>query len=183
MLRKISLPAWAALVLALFLVLLVVTAWLIFSLNPSHVPWRTAMSWTRIVSVLVLLVLTPLVFYWTIRYWLVGYQARYPDIDHAWRAGVEILERNGIFPQTVPIFLVLGSPSPELERSLMDACGTEFAVRGVPEGPAPLHWYGNTDRIYLVCSEVGWLSRLNREVEQAQAAKSGAVSAASVTEA
>jgi hypothetical protein len=174
MLRKISLPGWAALVLALFLLLLVLAAWLIFSFNSNHIPWRTAMSWQRIIAVLVLLIVTPLVFFWTIRYWLVGYQSRFPDIDHAWRAGVEALERNGIYPQSVPIFLILGLPSQDLERSLMDASGTEFAVRGVPEGPAPLHWYGNADRIYLVCSEVGWLSRITREVDQMQAAKTGA---------
>jgi hypothetical protein len=182
MLRKISLPAWAALVLALFLLLLVVAAWLIFSFNPSHVPWRTAMSWSRIAAVLVLLILTPLVFYWTIRYWLVGYQSRFPDIDHAWQAGVKALERNGIDPRAVPIFLILGMPSPELERSLMDACGSEFAVRGVPEGTAPLHWYANADRIYLVCSEVGWLSRITREVDQAQAARTGGAVAAIAAE-
>jgi hypothetical protein len=155
----------------LFLVLLVLAAWLIFSFNPAHVPWRHAMSWTRIATVLVLLALTPLTFYWTLRYWLVGYRSRYPDIDHAWNAGMEAMRRNDISPQAVPIFMVLGCPSAELERSLMEACGSEFTVRGIPDGPAPIHWYANAERIYLVCSEVGWLSRVNREVEQAQTAR------------
>jgi hypothetical protein len=172
--RRLSLSAWAAVVLFLVLVLLVAAAWLILSLNPNHVPWRTAMSFYRIGAILALLLITPLVFYWTLRYWLVGFQPRYPDLEHAWRAGMTAMERNGIDPRRVPIVLVLGLPSHELEQSLMDACGTEFAVRNVPEGPGPLHWYGTSDRIYLVCSEVGWLSRINREVNQVQAVRGAA---------
>ena len=88
------------------------------------------------------------------------------SIDYAWNAGVTALKRNGISMKSTPVFLILGSPSPELELTTMDACGQEFAVRGVPEGPAPLHWYANADGIYLVCSEVGWLNRVNRVVQQ-----------------
>jgi hypothetical protein len=158
----------ASLVLGFFLLVLVVIAWTIFSLSPSHVPWRHAMTWTRIFSVVALVFLVPLTFYWMLRFWLVGFRSRFPEIDDAWNAGVQALARNGISLRAAPVFLILGVPSAELERSIMDACGGEFSVRGVPEGPAPLHWYANADRIYLVCSEVGWLSRINREVNQAQ---------------
>lgn len=183
MLRKLSSYAKASFVLGLFLVILVAIAWTVFSLSPSHVPWRHAMTWTRIVSVVALVLLVPLTFYWMLRFWLVGYQSRFPDIDHAWEAGVQALARNGISLRSVPVFLILGVPSADLERSIMDACGSEFAVRGVPEGPAPLHWYANADRIYLVCSEVGWLSRINREVNQAKRSASDTAPATIAAEA
>ena len=180
---KLSTHAWAALVLGIFLLVLVLVAWTIFSLSPTHVPWRHAMPWPRIISVVALVFLVPLTFYWALRFWLVGYRSRFPDVDHAWNAGLQALARNGISLRDAPVFLILGIPSPELERSLMDACGGEFAVRGAPEGPAPLHWYASADRIYLVCSEVGWLSRINREVHQAQGARSDAAPAAAIAEA
>jgi hypothetical protein len=183
MLRRLSLQAKAAFVLGFFLLVLVAVAWTIFSLSSSHVPWRHAMTWTRILSVVALLFLIPLVFYWMLRFWLVGYRSRFPDIDEAWNAGVKALARNGISLRTEPVFLILGVPSADLERSIMDACGGEFSVRGVPEGPAPLHWYANADRIYLVCSEVGWLSRINREVNQAQGSASNAVPVPTVADA
>jgi len=164
--RGLSLPARASLVLGLFLVVLVVVAWTLFLLNPAHVAWRHAISWTRIAAVVVLVFLTPVTFYWALRFWLVGYRSRFPDIDYAWNAGVEALKRNGISLGSAPVFLVVGLPSPELEEAIMDTCGREFAVRGVPEGPAPLHWYANSEAIYLVCSEAGWLSRVNRVVHQ-----------------
>ena len=126
------------------------------------------MSWPRIAIVAVLVLLVPITFYWMLKLWLVGYRSRFSDIDHAWNAGLQALHRNEISLRSVPVFLILGVPSPELERSLMEACGGEFAVRGVPEGPAPFHWYANAERVYLVCSEVGWLSRINREVDQSR---------------
>jgi hypothetical protein len=164
--QGLSLPARASLVLGLFLVLLVVVAWTSFLLNPAHVAWRHAISWTRIAAVVALVFLTPVTFYWALRFWLVGYRSRFPDIDYAWKAGIEALKRNGISLKATPVFLVVGLPSPELEEAIMDACGREFTVRGVPEGPAPLHWYANLEAIYLVCSEAGWLSRVNRVVHQ-----------------
>ncbi len=164
--RGWSLPARAAIVFWLFLVVLVIVAWVLFSLNPFHVPWRHAMTWTRVALILALTVVTPLMLYWVLRLWLITYQSRFPEIDRAWEAGVQALRRNGISLRATPVFLILGSPSPELEQSLMESSGREFAVRGVPEGPAPLHWYASADCVYLVCSEVGWLSRLNRVVHQ-----------------
>lgn len=164
--RGRSLPARAATVFWLFLVVLVVVAWVLFSLNPLHVPWRHAMSWTRVALILALTIVTPFTLYWTLRLWLTTYHSRFPEVDRAWDAGVQALRRNGISLRTTPVFLILGSPSPELEQSLMESSGREFAVRGVPEGPAPLHWYASADCVYVVCSEVGWLSRLNRVVHQ-----------------
>lgn len=183
MFRRFSSHAWASIVLGLFLVILVLIAWTVFSQSPTHIPWRHAMSWTRIVSIVALVLLVPLTFYWMLQFWLVGYRSRFPDIDHAWNAGVQAMSRNGISLRAVPVFLIFGVPSPELERSIMDACGGEFAVRGVPEGPAPLHWYANADRVYLVCSEVGWLSRINREVSQARYTPSKALPGATAAEA
>jgi hypothetical protein len=164
--RGRSLAARAAIVFWLFLVLLVIVAGVLFSLNPLHVPWRHAMSWTHLALVLALTFVTPFTLYWALRLWLITYRSRFPEIDRAWAAGVQALRRNGISLRTTPVFLILGSPSPELEQSLMESSGREFAVRGVPEGSAPLHWYASADCVYVVCSEVGWLSRLNRVVHQ-----------------
>jgi hypothetical protein len=164
--RRLSLPGRAGCALFLFLLLLVLVAWTFYFLNPIHVPWRHAMSWSRMGIVLALVVVTPLTLYWALRCWLIRYQSRFPDIDRAWDAGMQALRNNGISFRTTPVFVVLGSPSPEMERSLMDASHREFLVRGVPEGPAPLHWYANDEGIYLVCSEIGWISRLNRVVHQ-----------------
>ena len=164
--RGLSLPGRAALALFFFLLILVLVAWTLFFLNPIHVPWRHAMSWSRMATVLALVVVTPLTLYGALRYWLIRYQSRFPDVDRAWEAGIQALRRNGISLRSTPVFIILGSPSPELEQSLLDASGREFLVRGVPEGPAPLHWYARDDGIYLVCSEVGWISRVNRVVQQ-----------------
>jgi len=164
--RRLSLPARASFALGLFLVLLIIVAWVAFALNPIHVMWRHAVSWPRVFAVLALAILAPITFYWTLRLWLIGYRSRFPEIDVAWNAGQEALKRHGISIESTPLFLVLGVPSMELEDAMVDACGREFSVRGIPEGPAPMHWYANGEAIYVVCSEVGWLSRINRVVHQ-----------------
>jgi hypothetical protein len=164
--RGLSLPGRAAWVLFLFLLVLVLVVWTVYFLNPIHVPWRHAMSWSRMGTVMALIVVTPLTLYWALRFWLIRYQSRFPDIDRAWNAGVRALRSNGISLRSTPVFIILGCPSPELEQSLMDASGRDFLVRGVPQGPAPMHWYACAEAIYLVCSETGWISRLNQVVQQ-----------------
>ena len=164
--RRLSLPARASLTLALFLIATIIIAWTAFALTPIHVTWRHVISWRRVFAVLTLAVLAPLTFYWALRLWLIGYRSRFPDIDVAWNAGLDALQRNSIPIRSTPVFLILGIPAAEVEDAIADACGREFAVRGVPEGPAPIHWYANAEAVFIVCSEVGWLSRINRVVHQ-----------------
>ena len=52
---------------AVFLVLLVAGVWTVFWLEPGNIPWRHAMSWTRIVLVMLLVIAIPLVLYRAIR--------------------------------------------------------------------------------------------------------------------
>lgn len=154
------LPRLAAILTAIALTIVVITAWTIFLLDPESVPWRHAMTVGRIVTVLALLVAIPIVVYWGLRLWLEGDVSPYPEIDFAWKAGVNALRRNGIDLDAAPTFLILGTGDERHEQRLMDATGLGFRVRGIPEGPAPLHWYANPDGIYLCCTDASWLSAL-----------------------
>ena len=141
------------------------------------------MTWTRIVAVVALVFLVPLAFYWMVRFWLVGYRSRFPDIDH----GLE-RRRPSLGPQRH--LATGGARLPDPRRpvggpgAIDHGCLRERVRRAGRAGRAgALHWYANADRIYLVCSEVGWLSRINREVHQAQLATSNAAPDATVAEA
>ncbi len=154
------LPRLASILTAIALFIVVITAWTIFLLDPESVPWRHAMTVGRIVSVLALLVAIPIVVYWALKLWLEGDVSPYPEIDFAWKAGLNALRRNGIDIDAAPTFLLLGTGDERHEQRLMDATGLGFRVRGIPEGPAPLHWYANPDGIYLCCTDASWLSAL-----------------------
>ena len=158
--RNMSAAGCASVLLAIFLALMVCAVWIIFIVDPDHVPWRHSMSWTRILLIITLAIVIPWVFYWAVRLWMEGVPSRHPSIDRAWQAGTRALRQHGIALQSTPVFLVLGSPGEHLERALMNASGIRFVVRGVPEGPAPLHWYANSQAIFLVCREASWLSAL-----------------------
>jgi hypothetical protein len=158
--RQATPAGWAAWTTALFLILLVLTTWILFLVDPNHVPWRHAMSWQRILFQVALVIVIPLVLYQALRLWLEGDTSRYPDIDYAWQAGLDALKQNGMSLKSAPLFLIVGSSQPQRERALIRATGLSLRLRGVPEGPAPVHWFANPDGIYLFCTEIGWTSKL-----------------------
>ena len=158
----ISLAARASCLTTIILVVLVVTVWTVFLLDPANVPWRHSMSGYRILAVLTLVVVIPFVTYRGLKLWLEGETSQFPDIDFAWKAGLEALRRNGISLKSTPIFLVLGSENDRQEQALMSATRLDLRVRVAPTGAAPLHWYADADGIYLFATEAGWLSALAR---------------------
>jgi hypothetical protein len=165
---RITMPAWAAIATALFLVVLVATAWTLLILDPN-IPWRQTLSWTRIFIVAGLVVVIPIVMYYAVRLWLEGDRARFPDIDFAWNAGLRALARNGISLRSTPLFLILGTHDPRHERAVVRAAGLQLRLRGEPDGPAPLHWYANPHGVYLFLTEAGTLSELSAVMARREA--------------
>lgn len=164
--RSLSLPVAASLVLALFLGIAIIVVWLAYRQDPNNVPWGHYMTGGRLTMLLVLYLVTPLLFYGGLKYWLEGMPSDYPEIDYAWKAGLKALKDHGLSLESLPLFLVLGSTGEEQERALADAAGFHYRVRGVPEGPAPLHWYANADRIDLFLTNAGSLSLVSEMVEK-----------------
>lgn len=157
---RMSVPAKAAWLTLVALVIVVIVAWTAFLADPDSVPWRHAMTPERVVGVIILVILIPLVVYRGLKLWLEGDTSRFPDLDFAWRAGITALERNGLDISTVPVFLILGSSGERQEEALFDSAGLPLRVRAVPEGPAPLHWYANPEAIFICCTEASWTSGL-----------------------
>ncbi|HEY5312824.1 MAG TPA: type VI secretion protein IcmF/TssM N-terminal domain-containing protein [Pirellulales bacterium] len=156
-----SLAARAATYVAVGLCCLVLAAWTLFLLDARSVPWRHSLSLGRVATVCVLLIVIPLVIYRALRLWLEGDAPPFPDMNYAWRAGLESLESHGLDVRTLPVFLVLGSDDEQGQRDLMNASGLEFRCRGVPEGPAALHWYANPDAIFIHCQDASCVSALS----------------------
>ncbi|HWC88210.1 MAG TPA: type VI secretion protein IcmF/TssM N-terminal domain-containing protein, partial [Pirellulales bacterium] len=155
-----SLAARAATYVAVGLCCLVLVAWTIFLLDKRSVPWRHSLSLGRVITVCVLLIVIPLVIYRALRLWLEGDAPPFPDLNYAWRAGLESLENHGLDVRTLPVFLVLGSHDENEQQDLMNAAGLEFRCRGIPEGPAAIHWYANPKAIFIHCQDASCLSAL-----------------------
>ncbi len=172
-------PGCAAWLMAVFLICTIATVWIVFWLDPNNVPWRYTLSWWRITAVIGLALCIPVVVYKTTELWLKGVPGIHPDLDYAWRAGLHALEANELSIDSVPIYLITGSSSETQEKALMNATGLSFSIEGVPLGPAPIHWYANSEAIYIFCSDCSWASALAslREEMSAEAATSEAVDA------
>ena len=157
----ISLPARAAILVAVFLVICAVISFVAFAFR-EKTPFLQSMinkPW-HVLSVVVLLVVIPVVVYYALRLWLAGDISPFENIDMAWKAGIDQLERNGLDIAQVPIFLILGSSGEVQEKALFAASRLSLNLREVPQGPAALHWYANPDAIYIVATNTSGLSRL-----------------------
>ncbi len=166
---SISLPARVAILVAIFLIICVVTAFIGFYSTQDRAAWNYWVNWTRITAITLLLFVIPVVVYKVLKLWMEGDVSRYPDIDYAWKAGLAELQRHGLSLTDTPCFLVVGSGGEEDERALMDGARIDFRMSETPQGPAALHWYANPDGIYLVCTDTSCLSRLAAQSRQAEA--------------
>jgi len=156
----LSLPARMALLVAVFLVLCVIITLVAFYYTQDRSFVKAKVTPTFVVIIAVLVVVIPVVLYKALKLWLEGDISPFPDIDHAWRAGLAELQRHGLDLSQVPLFLILGTAGEGQEKSLFDAARLSLNFREVPPGPSPLHWYGNADGVYLVCPGASCLSRL-----------------------
>ncbi len=157
----LSLPARVAWVVALLLVICVVIEFVVYRYNPQRPFFRALTQHPGyLAGIAVLLVLIPLVVYHAVKLWLRGDVSPYEDIDKAWQAGVAELERQGLDPSQIPIFLVLGSAGEVQEQAIFAASRLSLNVSHLPQGPAALHWYANPDAIYILATNASSLSRL-----------------------
>lgn len=154
----LSLPARVAWVLAIFLVLCVTG-------YSSLVVFREGWSglWDRFnpgyISLMLLLLFgLPTAAYWTTRYWIEVESSAFPDIDAAWKAGLEALGKVGIDLGTTPLYVALGIHDANSAGTLMNASGWELLVDGKPEGASPLRWYANRDAVIVFCLDACGLS-------------------------
>lgn len=152
-----TLAGRAAFATAVFLLVLVVTTWVLFLTNPDHVPWRHSLGWGRMLGELVLVIVIPILVYRAIKVWSTGERSLFPEIDHAWNAGLAALAEHDIPLRTTPVYLILGMKGTKLETRLLRAAQLELRVIAVPDGPAPLHWYASPDAIFLVLRDTSWL--------------------------
>lgn len=173
--KKITSAGCASVLTFFFLLTLVIVVWVVYFIDPNNVPWRHSMSWTRMIVEVLLVCIIPFVVYRAIRLWLEGDKSRFPDIDYAWRDGLEALRRAGINIRSAPAFLIIGSPGTRLESVLVQAAGLSLRVKNIPEGPAPIHWYAGPDAIYLFCTDAGWASALAALLEKRQQQSGGPI--------
>jgi hypothetical protein len=155
-----TLASQMALAAAGLLMLILVVVLAIFWFNADHVPWRHAITQTLLTEVCLLLIAVPTLVYIVVANW--GRSAeRFPDIDLAWRTGLEALKQSGVRLEDKPVFLIIGSGI----QAVMEASIPNLVVSGVPQDSAveqPLHWYAAHDRIYLFCTNAGCSSDLSR---------------------
>src|SRR5262245_54093117 len=70
------------------------------SLSHGITPWRVALE-------VILILIIPTVLYWALKCKAVVRLGEYPDIDMAWTAGIDALQKKGTSISDKPLFLIL----------------------------------------------------------------------------
>ncbi|MDG2012009.1 MAG: hypothetical protein P8J33_00795 [Pirellulaceae bacterium] len=163
--RKISgmSPEWlGALTSSLFFVIFFSVFWLWIRFDPpehgtemgayvNYLPWQILVA-----------ISTPILIFWFIRVLRSPPKSPYPDIDAAWMAGLAALRENGISPKNTPIYILLGFRGGQTIKSLMASAGRNFDFEHITAEGQALYWYGSSDAIYLVLSEIGSLTEMTK---------------------
>ena len=169
----LALPTRVAVLLALFLVLLTITAYTGFFLSNDRAHWSEWTRPSRVLAILVLLVVTPIVLRQALRLWLEGDKSRFPDIDRAWQEGLSLLEQQQLDIRELPLFLLLGGSNDRMCDAVMEAAGYEWLVAGQPQGVWPLRWYANQRAIFVCTPGLGCLSAFSAAAQQATRSQGG----------
>ena len=136
-LSGLSLPARVAIATEVLLILIVIVAAVSYSFMKNRTPFLVAFPPAYCAVIVALVIVIPFVLYKALQIWLEGDVSPYPDIDRAWKAGIEELERQGIDIRQVPLFLIFGAASLRQEKGLFDAARLELGIREIPNGTAP----------------------------------------------
>ncbi|MGI9459073.1 MAG: type VI secretion protein IcmF/TssM N-terminal domain-containing protein [Pirellulales bacterium] len=158
-----STAGWTACFTAFVLFTTVMVVWLVRRYQPDSVAPPHAISLGRMVAEVSLVLVIPIFVYWGVRRWNQVIDGEFPDIDKAWSAGISALQAQGISTNKLPIFLILGSSSRNLESELTHALNTRLKVAGIPDESGIAHalqWYVSDDAIYLFCPGASSLSKV-----------------------
>jgi hypothetical protein len=171
-LMSFSLPARIGFLTFVFLLICLATFYISIRMADDHGPLQNWQQPRFIIILSLLVIAIPIVVYKTLKLWMEGEGALFPDIEAAWDEGVEELDRLGIDLRMTPMFLILGGHQESQANALFDASQMEMVVKGVPNGHSALHWYygrdsQNRDAIYLYCANVSCLSLLSRVAKNA----------------
>lgn len=156
-LGQLSLPTLASWGTACVLSICVLGVYLWILRDPDEL----LRPWLRYLPLMLLLVfaISALVYY-AVYLWFIPKYRTFEDVQTAWERGLAELAKHRLDLFDIPLFLILGSESDERVQQVLEAAGQNFAISNFPPGRAALHWYAGPDAVFLVCSELGCLTRI-----------------------
>jgi len=162
-----SLPMRIAVVVALLLIGVTIAVYVAFFFQPGRAGWGVLMQPRYLVSVILLLIVIPVVVFFTAKLWLQVEGTEFPDIDDAWRQGLRSLRAKGVDPLSLPIYLLHGFPNATQAHAFFDASRIDLVISGVPGSEGALHWYASSDGIFLCCTNASCLGLLSSRATDA----------------
>lgn len=161
---RLSLPARIAWLMLLFESVAVTAFGIFYYTNRDLSRAASSIDWWILPAIGFLMILIPIVTYHAAKVWLEGRAALFPDIDEAWRAGVQELDRRRVRLDQYPLFIVFGTVGEGLERNLFRASKIPLDLEAYPATPnAPLRWYFSEKGIFLSVVGAGAMNDFIRQ--------------------
>ena len=151
--------------IGVILTIVTTSLWIIYGFDPRLVNLGNYMSWTRIALLLVLLVAVSLSTWLTIRIWTGG--VFFPDrsIDREFAAGVRAMRTRGILPSSLPINLLIGSPTAEDSTRFVSQTSSVLRSDSKIESAATVQWLASSQAITLSPIDCGLLNLTLKRLE------------------
>lgn len=164
--------AWAVALLQGFVVLMTLVVILMTGGTAVFEAW-----WTpgKAVALLILMLLVPLLVYYSARLWFQHETARWPDIDKAWREALAELDLQSIDLASTPLFIVLGCDGGPHEQELFASAPIQLDIRSAPQGTAPLHVSAGPEGIFVCLSKIGQICKFVEPATTGQSPQTAAL--------
>ncbi|WP_166819889.1 type VI secretion protein IcmF/TssM N-terminal domain-containing protein [Thalassoroseus pseudoceratinae] len=170
-------PIRVGISVGVILTIVTTSLWIIYGFDPRFVNLGNYMSWTRIAILIGLLIAVSLSTWLTIRIWSGG--VFFPDraIDREISAGVRAMRSRGITPASLPIHLLLGSPTAEESTRFVSRTNSVLRSDTKADSAATIQWLASSQAITLAPIDCGLLNLTLRRLDSITQTSSGKSSA------
>ena len=118
-LLRFSVAGWATIVMGVTLQVVAVTAWIVYSLDPSRVAWGNYMTLNQALGLLLLWALCCFLTYWSVRLWMRQPPIADKALRESWKSGRDWLAHHSYALGELPVFIVLGCWSRHLQTMVL----------------------------------------------------------------
>lgn len=171
-LPRISLAMRLAIMTFLFLFIVGIAAVVSYSWSDTAVK-----NWLEWLIAFPLIFIIPVIVYYLVKLWMTKEESLFPEIDRLWQAAWDQCEQNAIFPNNVPVFLVIGAHSHRQASQLMRASQIQFSVTVPNNEDSDIIFFANSEAVFIYLNGCSCLSG----VSSPSSASLAAVTQASAT--
>ncbi|MCA9071379.1 MAG: hypothetical protein KDA84_20770, partial [Planctomycetaceae bacterium] len=162
---RLGFPVRVGLCLGLLLIVVTIGIWVAYAFDPRFVNWGNYMTWPRALILSALLIGASVSTWLAVRIWFGGGFCPDRQIDREFTAGIQAMRTRGITPASLPIHVLLGSPSSEKSTQFVSRTNLQLRCDTQTEYPATIQWLASSQAITLSPIDCGLLNLTLKQLD------------------